>query len=132
MVSGRLRIRSPRPRLHHRATRHGIHHFFQAANLDFPSNHTQIRMLLKGINRLDQPVRHKAPVSLHLLDKCFESLNMLRPSDQALWGSLFLLPAASVGDCIFGQEIRLKMSAFLTVTVPLQYVLKKLRPSTFD
>ncbi|KAG3000825.1 hypothetical protein PC118_g96 [Phytophthora cactorum] len=42
-------------------------------------------MLLKGINCLDQPVRHKAPVSFRLMDKCFESLNMSRPSDQALW-----------------------------------------------
>ncbi|OWY94154.1 hypothetical protein PHMEG_00036196, partial [Phytophthora megakarya] len=46
------------------ATLQGILHFFHAAGLQFPCDHPQIRMLLRGIARLDAPVRHKAPVSI--------------------------------------------------------------------
>uniref|UniRef100_H3GRN9 Uncharacterized protein n=1 Tax=Phytophthora ramorum TaxID=164328 RepID=H3GRN9_PHYRM len=37
------------------AVLHGVLHFFWSAALDFPSGHPQIRMLLKGISRLDAP-----------------------------------------------------------------------------
>ncbi|KAG3199010.1 hypothetical protein PC128_g5611 [Phytophthora cactorum] len=46
------------------ATLHGIVHFFQAAALNFPSNHPQIRMVLKGSYRLNGPVCHKTPSRL--------------------------------------------------------------------
>ncbi|ETN08403.1 hypothetical protein PPTG_12202 [Phytophthora nicotianae INRA-310] len=41
-------------------------------------------MLLKGINRLDQPVRHKAPVSLNLLKRQAICLFPLRAGDVIL------------------------------------------------
>jgi integrase len=47
-------------------------------------------MVLKGISRLDCPSRHKAPVSLQLLEVCYHSLDLAKPSDQALWGVLCL------------------------------------------
>ncbi|KAE9161338.1 hypothetical protein PF004_g30859 [Phytophthora fragariae] len=72
------------------AVLHGVLHFFRSAALDFPSGHPQIRMLLKGISRLDAPVRHKAPVSLQLLERCYRTLDLAMPSDQALWGVLCL------------------------------------------
>ncbi|KAF1777913.1 hypothetical protein GQ600_26733 [Phytophthora cactorum] len=46
------------------ATLHGILHFFQAAALNFPSSHPQIRMVFKGSYRLDGPVCHKTPSRL--------------------------------------------------------------------
>ncbi|KAG3028666.1 hypothetical protein PC119_g6926 [Phytophthora cactorum] len=46
------------------ATLHGIVHFFQAAALNFLSNHPQIRMVLKGSYRLNGPVCHKTPSRL--------------------------------------------------------------------
>lgn len=72
------------------ATLSGIRHFFVAAGSDFPCGHPHIRMLLKGIGRLDTPVQHKAPVSIHQLELCLQSLNLALPSDQALWGVICL------------------------------------------
>ncbi|OWZ23997.1 hypothetical protein PHMEG_0001036 [Phytophthora megakarya] len=79
------------------ATLQGILHFFHAAGLQFPCDHPQIRMLLRGIARLDAPVRHKAPVSIQVLEHCFGPLNLSTPSDQALWVvvSVILFPATS-------------------------------------
>ncbi|GMF19673.1 unnamed protein product [Phytophthora fragariaefolia] len=69
---------------------HGTAHFFQAVALPLPCNHPQIRMVLQGISRLDSPSRHKAPVSHQLLETCYQSLDLPKPSDQALWGVLCL------------------------------------------
>lgn len=63
-------------------TLHGIRHFFAVAGADFPSSHPHIRMLLKGISRLDPPHLHKAPVSLELLESCFKSMRFHDPSEQ--------------------------------------------------
>ncbi|OWZ06216.1 LOW QUALITY PROTEIN: hypothetical protein PHMEG_00021560 [Phytophthora megakarya] len=68
------------------STLHGIRHFFRAACLEFPSDHPQIRMLLKGITRIDPPIQRKAPVSLRLLESCFAVIDLATPSGQALWG----------------------------------------------
>ncbi|EGZ18503.1 hypothetical protein PHYSODRAFT_332284 [Phytophthora sojae] len=64
----------------------GVRHFFQASRQHFPVDHPQVRMLLKGISRLDSPPERKAPVSIQLLEACFASLNLASFSDQALWG----------------------------------------------
>ncbi|KAE9232050.1 hypothetical protein PF005_g2854 [Phytophthora fragariae] len=68
----------------------GIRHFFAAAGLDFPSGHPQIRMLIKGVGRLDAARRQKAPVSVALLEQCADALDLNDPADQALWGVLCL------------------------------------------
>ncbi|KAJ8524203.1 hypothetical protein ON010_g16915 [Phytophthora cinnamomi] len=68
----------------------GVRHFFAAAGQDFPVTHPHIRMLLKGISRLDGPRHRKAPVSLSLLEGCFHSLSMTELFDQALWGVMYL------------------------------------------
>ncbi|OWZ18799.1 LOW QUALITY PROTEIN: hypothetical protein PHMEG_0007059 [Phytophthora megakarya] len=70
------------------ATQTGIRHFFTATGIDFPCGHPQIRMILKGIHRLDAPVRHKALVSINNLECCYAALDMNLPSSQGLWGSL--------------------------------------------
>ncbi|POM78382.1 Hypothetical protein PHPALM_4091 [Phytophthora palmivora] len=69
---------------------HGVRHFFAASGYDFPIAHPHIRMLLKGISRLDTPRRRKAPVSLGLLELCFHTMTLADPSEQALWGVLCL------------------------------------------
>ncbi|EGZ23215.1 hypothetical protein PHYSODRAFT_324441 [Phytophthora sojae] len=68
----------------------GVRHFFQASGRHFRVDHPQIRMLLKGISRLDSPPERKAPVSIQLMEACFASLNLASFSDQALWGVLCL------------------------------------------
>ncbi|KAE8875943.1 hypothetical protein PF003_g39912 [Phytophthora fragariae] len=68
----------------------GVRHFFAASGHDFPIAHPHIRMLLKGISRLDSPPRRKAPVSIGLLEVCFRSLAMTEPFEQALWGVMCL------------------------------------------
>ncbi|OWY99508.1 LOW QUALITY PROTEIN: hypothetical protein PHMEG_00029477 [Phytophthora megakarya] len=67
-----------------------IHHFFRGACLEFLSDHPQIRMLLKGITRIDPFIHHKAPVSLRLLESCFAAIDLATPSGKALWGGLSL------------------------------------------
>ncbi|OWZ13757.1 hypothetical protein PHMEG_00012861 [Phytophthora megakarya] len=47
---------------------HGIRHFFAASALSFLISHPHIKMLLKGIGRLDIPGRLKSPVSIELLE----------------------------------------------------------------
>ncbi|KAE9290595.1 hypothetical protein PR003_g25249 [Phytophthora rubi] len=68
----------------------GIRHFILAAGHAFPSDHPQVRMLLKGISRLDSPPERNSPVSIQLLETSFASLNMSSSADQALWGVLCL------------------------------------------
>ncbi|OWZ02689.1 hypothetical protein PHMEG_00025708 [Phytophthora megakarya] len=68
----------------------GVRHFFAASGSEFPIAHPHIRMLLKGINRLDPPRRRKAPVSLELLEVCFQCLTLTEPFEQALWGVMCL------------------------------------------
>jgi hypothetical protein len=68
----------------------GIRHFFAAAGREFPVGHLHIRMLLKGISRLDAPPQRKAPVSIALLEACFHNLPMSDPFAQALWGVMCL------------------------------------------
>lgn len=72
------------------AVLHGVRHFFAASGCEFPIEHPHIRMLLKGISRLDTPRRRKAPVSIHLLEACFRGLAMEHPRGQALWGVVCL------------------------------------------
>ncbi|KAJ8564013.1 hypothetical protein ON010_g7334 [Phytophthora cinnamomi] len=67
-----------------------VQHFFAASGHDFPIAHLQIRMLIKGISRLDWPPRQKPPVSLGLVEACFRSLAMTDPFEQALWGAMCL------------------------------------------
>jgi hypothetical protein len=69
---------------------HGVHHFFAARGLPFPIGHSQVRMLLQGLHRLDQPERRKLAVSLEMLRVVFSRLNMSTSPDQALWGVLCL------------------------------------------
>ncbi|OWZ09948.1 LOW QUALITY PROTEIN: hypothetical protein PHMEG_00017272 [Phytophthora megakarya] len=73
-----------------KATLLGVRHFFVAAGYDFPANHPQIRMLIKGVRRFDPPRQQKAPVSIALLERCANSLSFDDPADQALWGVLCL------------------------------------------
>ncbi|KAE8956506.1 hypothetical protein PF011_g31451 [Phytophthora fragariae] len=68
----------------------GVRHFFAASGFEFPLAHPHIRMLLKGISRLDTPRRRKAPVSLDMLEACFHSMAFADPFEQALWGVLCL------------------------------------------
>ncbi|KAE8885870.1 hypothetical protein PF010_g19650 [Phytophthora fragariae] len=68
----------------------GVRHFFAASGFEFPLTHPHIRMLLKGIRRLDAARQRKAPVSLELLESCFHNLAFDAPFDQALWGVLCL------------------------------------------
>ncbi|GMF40570.1 unnamed protein product [Phytophthora fragariaefolia] len=80
----------------------GVRHFFAAAGRDFPLAHLHIRMLFKGISRLDSPPRWKAPVSIELLEACFHSLSMVEPFEQALWGVMclaFFFPYEAIGNC---------------------------------
>ncbi|OWZ15061.1 LOW QUALITY PROTEIN: hypothetical protein PHMEG_00011369 [Phytophthora megakarya] len=61
--------------------------------------HPHIRMLLKGISRLDSPRQRKAPVSTGLLESCFHGPDMADPFEQALWGCLsffFLLRPSEI------------------------------------
>uniref|UniRef100_K3X4J4 Uncharacterized protein n=1 Tax=Globisporangium ultimum (strain ATCC 200006 / CBS 805.95 / DAOM BR144) TaxID=431595 RepID=K3X4J4_GLOUD len=58
---------------------HSIRHFSAASS--------RVRMLVKGISCLDAPRQYKAPISVQLLEACFNSLSMLLSLDQALWGS---------------------------------------------
>ncbi|OWZ08608.1 hypothetical protein PHMEG_00018814 [Phytophthora megakarya] len=64
-----------------------IRHFFAAAGRVISMAYPHVRMLLKGIPRLDTPPRHKAPVSIPLLETCIRSLRLDDPFAQALWGS---------------------------------------------
>ncbi|GMF36125.1 unnamed protein product [Phytophthora lilii] len=68
----------------------GVRHFFAASGHDFPIGHPHIRLLLKGISRLDSPQQRKSPVSLEILEACFNSLSMTDPFEQALWGVVCL------------------------------------------
>ncbi|OWZ05950.1 LOW QUALITY PROTEIN: hypothetical protein PHMEG_00021864 [Phytophthora megakarya] len=68
---------------------HGIRHFLAASGLSFPILYPHIKMLLKGIGRLDIPSRRKSPVSIELLETCFHGLAMTEPFDQALWWVVF-------------------------------------------
>ncbi|EGZ05287.1 hypothetical protein PHYSODRAFT_534264 [Phytophthora sojae] len=99
----------------------GVRHFFAASVHDFPIAHPHIRMLLKGISRLDSPPRRKAPVSIGLLEVCFRNLSMTEPFEQALWGvmclALFFLLRRSEIVAITGGSfkwfaVRLKTSRF--------------------
>jgi hypothetical protein len=67
-----------------------IRHFFAATGLEFPFDHPQVRMLLKGINRTDAPSRRKSPVSVALMERCSAELDLQDPADQALLGVLCL------------------------------------------
>jgi hypothetical protein len=60
-------------------TLQGVRHFFAAAGRLLPLAHPHVRMLLKGISRLDTPPRHKAQVSIRLLETCFHSLRFDDP-----------------------------------------------------
>ncbi|EEY58396.1 uncharacterized protein PITG_01060 [Phytophthora infestans T30-4] len=42
------------------AVLHGVRHFFAASGYELPIEHPHIRMLLKGISRLDTSRRRKA------------------------------------------------------------------------
>ena len=68
----------------------GINHFFRSSNTPFPIQHTQVRLLLKGLRRFDGPRQHKHPVSLALLAECHRRLNFSAPAQRALWGVLCL------------------------------------------
>lgn len=68
----------------------GIKHFHIAAGLPFPSDHPQVRMLLRGVTRVDAPPRRRAPVSVAILEACFSELSLQHRADQALWGVLCL------------------------------------------
>ncbi|KAG3236462.1 hypothetical protein PI124_g18529 [Phytophthora idaei] len=64
--------------------------YFKASVISSPPQDTisrsHIRMLLKGITRLDTPRFRKAPVSLDVLEPFFLGLSMNNPSEQAFWG----------------------------------------------
>ncbi|TYZ67467.1 hypothetical protein PybrP1_005525 [[Pythium] brassicae (nom. inval.)] len=69
---------------------HGVSHFFAVANTPFPSDNTQVGMLLKGNSRLYAPPAYEALVSIEMLEICFRSLQLSHPANQALWGVLCL------------------------------------------
>ncbi|OWZ21318.1 hypothetical protein PHMEG_0004152 [Phytophthora megakarya] len=87
-LSLRLRIGRPVRSNTNSAVLHGIRHFFAASGLPFPISYPHIKMLLKGIGRLDIPSRRKSPVSIELLETCFLDLTMTESFDQAFWGML--------------------------------------------
>ncbi|KAG4240760.1 hypothetical protein PC116_g11295 [Phytophthora cactorum] len=72
------------------AVLHGVRHFFAASGYKFTIAHPYIRILLKGISRLDSSRRRKAPVSLNLLGECVSNLSMAEPFELALWGVMCL------------------------------------------
>ncbi|KAG2913063.1 hypothetical protein PC129_g6134 [Phytophthora cactorum] len=65
---------------------HGIRHVFEDAGLPFPTDHPQVRMLLKGIGRRDAPPRQQEPVSIALLEAYLRSLDLQDSAEQALLG----------------------------------------------
>ncbi|KAJ8575497.1 hypothetical protein ON010_g3715 [Phytophthora cinnamomi] len=67
---------------------HGIQHFLNAVGSPSVFGHPQIRMLLKGIRRLDTPPAQKASVTLELLDSCLRALDPTAAGDRMLWGIL--------------------------------------------
>ncbi|KAE8989995.1 hypothetical protein PF011_g18541 [Phytophthora fragariae] len=68
----------------------GIRHFLQSAGSAFPSDHPQIRMLLRGLSRFDKAQQQRAPASVAILEACLRRLDLTDPADQALWGVLCL------------------------------------------
>jgi hypothetical protein len=71
----------------------GIRHFFAAAGREFPVAHPHIRMLLKGISRLDAPPQRKAPVFSQSSD--VRSL-CASPLEGHVLGVLFLLRRSEI------------------------------------
>lgn len=62
----------------------GIRHFFTAFDLSFSTHNPQVRMTLRGIDRVFEPRSHKAPVSIELLESCLSSIDLDNRSGQAL------------------------------------------------
>ncbi|OWZ04420.1 hypothetical protein PHMEG_00023684 [Phytophthora megakarya] len=63
---------------------HGVQHYLNPTGAPSIFGHAQIRMLLKGIRRLDQPSASKSPVTLGILEECYITLDPASQHDRML------------------------------------------------